>query len=43
VVWLAGRPAKLEGTLREAGVSGFIFAGCDALSALREAHAIIES
>jgi methylmalonyl-CoA mutase len=43
VVWLAGRPAGLESGLREAGLRGFVFAGCDVLSALQEAHGVIES
>ena len=37
-VWLAGRPHLIEQELRQAGVSGFIFAGCDALAELRAAH-----
>ncbi len=36
-VWLAGKPAD-EPALRAAGVDGFIFAGCDVLAALRQAH-----
>jgi methylmalonyl-CoA mutase len=35
---MAGRPGEAEARLREAGVESFIFAGCDALAALREAH-----
>jgi methylmalonyl-CoA mutase len=42
-VILAGRPGPLEQPLREAGVTGFIFAGCDALAALQDAHARIAS
>ena len=37
-VWLAGRPTALERGLTQAGVCGFIFAGCDALAALRRAY-----
>ena len=37
-VWLAGRPGPNETSLREAGVTGFVFAGCDAVSALHEAR-----
>jgi methylmalonyl-CoA mutase len=37
-VWLAGRLGEAEARLREAGVENFIFAGCDALAALQEAH-----
>jgi methylmalonyl-CoA mutase len=40
-VWLAGRPATLESELRHAGVSGFIFAGCDVLAALRTAYSLV--
>jgi methylmalonyl-CoA mutase len=40
-VWLAGRPATLEPELRHAEVSGFIFAGCDVLAALRTAYSLI--
>src|SRR5262245_58844088 len=43
VVWLAGRPGALETELTQAGVSAFVFAGCDALAALRTAHGLIAS
>lgn len=33
-VLLAGRPGALEGALREAGVDGFIFVGCDVIATL---------
>jgi methylmalonyl-CoA mutase len=33
-VILAGRPGPLEGALREAGVSDFIFLGCDAVATM---------
>ena len=42
-VWLAGRPGTLEAALKQAGVSGFIFAGCDVLAALQAAHSLIAS
>ncbi len=42
-VWLAGRPGALEGALKGAGVCGFVFAGCDALAALRITHGLIAS
>ena len=42
-VWLAGRPGALEPALTQAGVSGFVFAGCDALAALRAAHDLVAS
>jgi methylmalonyl-CoA mutase len=37
-VYLAGRPQALEPPLREAGVTGFIYAGGDVLAALRTVH-----
>src|SRR5262245_473805 len=43
VVVLAGRPGTLEAALTEAGVRGFVFAGCDALAALRTTHGLIAS
>lgn len=39
-VWLAGRPGEQETALREAGVTNFIFAGCDAIAVLQDALAI---
>jgi methylmalonyl-CoA mutase len=42
-VWLAGRPGALEPALTQAGVSGFVFAGCDALAALRASHDLVAS
>jgi len=42
-VWLAGRPGALETELTQAGVSAFVFAGCDALGALRAAQGLIAS
>jgi methylmalonyl-CoA mutase len=42
-VWLAGRPDAEEATLMQAGVRGFIFAGCDALATLRAVHGLIAS
>src|SRR6266700_1787151 len=43
VVWLAGRPGALETELTQAGVSAFVFAGCDALGALRAPQGLIAS
>jgi methylmalonyl-CoA mutase len=43
LVWLAGQPGALETKLTRAGVSGFVFAGCDALAPLRAAHGLIAS
>ncbi len=37
-VWLAGRPAELESALQQAGVSRFVYAGCDVVEALTAAH-----
>jgi len=39
-VWLAGRPGEQEAALREAGVTNFIFAGCDAVAVLQDALVI---
>jgi methylmalonyl-CoA mutase len=41
MVQLAGRPGENEENWRRAGVKTFIFAGCDALSTLRDAHGIL--
>lgn len=38
-VWLAGRPAESEAALNQAGVTSFIFAGCDAVETLTRALA----
>jgi methylmalonyl-CoA mutase len=35
-ILLAGRPGALEASLREAGVDGFIFVGCDVVKTLSE-------
>jgi methylmalonyl-CoA mutase len=35
-VLVAGRPGRLEATLREAGVDGFVFAGCDVIATLTQ-------
>jgi methylmalonyl-CoA mutase len=39
-VLLAGRPGALEASLREAGVDGFLYAGCDAVALLSELLAV---
>lgn len=39
-VWLAGRPGEQEAALREAGVTSFVFAGCDAIAVLQDALAV---
>ncbi len=35
-ILLAGRPGALEASLREAGVDGFLYAGCDAVALLSQ-------
>lgn len=40
-VYLCGRPGPHEAALRQAGVQGFVYDGCDALAALRAAHNIL--
>jgi methylmalonyl-CoA mutase len=37
-IYLAGRPGQAEATWRQAGVSTFIYAGCDALATLQAAY-----
>jgi methylmalonyl-CoA mutase len=37
-IYLAGRPGEQLDVYRAAGVSGFIYMGCDAIEALRSAH-----
>lgn len=39
-VWLAGRPGESEAALNKAGVTTYIFAGCDAVEALERAHEV---
>jgi methylmalonyl-CoA mutase len=40
-IYLAGRPGDLADTLKEAGVQAYVFAGCDALATLTEAHRLL--
>jgi methylmalonyl-CoA mutase len=40
-VWMAGRPGEREVGLREAGVEAFVYASCDVLAALQEAHRVL--
>jgi methylmalonyl-CoA mutase len=42
-IYLAGRPGKAEATLRQAGVSTFIYAGCNALATLQGAYHDLQS
>jgi methylmalonyl-CoA mutase len=41
IVHLAGRPGEQEAALTAAGVSAFIYAGCDVLSTLQAIHSTI--
>jgi methylmalonyl-CoA mutase len=41
IIHLAGRPGEHEPAWRQAGIKGFIYAGCDVLSTLRAAHDIL--
>jgi methylmalonyl-CoA mutase len=41
-IYLAGRAGEQEGALRAAGVSAFIFAGCDTLALLQQAYEQME-
>jgi methylmalonyl-CoA mutase len=42
-IYLAGRPRQAEATLRQSGVSTFIYAGCDALATLQAAYDALQS
>jgi methylmalonyl-CoA mutase len=37
-IYLSGRPRELETALKEAGVTNFIYAGCDAVAVLKGVH-----
>lgn len=37
-VWLAGRAGEKEAAYKAVGVGGFIYAGCDVIATLKEAH-----
>ncbi|MCU4182255.1 methylmalonyl-CoA mutase subunit beta [Bosea sp. BH3] len=39
-IWLAGRPGESEAALNQAGVSSFIFMGCDVVETLERAQAL---
>ena len=41
VVWMAGQPGELEAALRQAGIQGFVFPGCDALAILQTVHSLL--
>jgi methylmalonyl-CoA mutase len=40
-IYLAGRGGRLEGALKDAGVTAFIYSGCDALNLLTETHRLL--
>ncbi|MGY4336287.1 methylmalonyl-CoA mutase cobalamin-binding subunit [Bradyrhizobium sp. LM2.9] len=42
LIYLAGRPTDTEAALRAAGVTGFVFAGGDALATLQDAYRRME-
>lgn len=42
-IYLAGRPGEQETALREAGITGFVFAGGDAVKALEGAYKAMET
>ena len=42
-VWLAGRPGRLDETLREAGLHEAIYLGRDVLAVLRDIHSALEA
>jgi methylmalonyl-CoA mutase len=42
VVHLAGRPGEHEAVWNKAGVTTYIYAGCDALATLRDAHEFLD-
>ena len=42
-IYLAGRPGDLEKSLKEAGVGGFIFIGCDAHAILTSAYDLLKA
>ncbi|MGY4594103.1 methylmalonyl-CoA mutase cobalamin-binding subunit [Bradyrhizobium sp. GM22.5] len=42
LIYLAGRPTEAEAALRAAGVTGFVFAGADALATLQNTYRRME-
>lgn len=40
-VYLAGRPGELEAALKDAGVSQFVYVGCDVVATLTGAHRLL--
>jgi methylmalonyl-CoA mutase len=43
LIYLAGRPGELEAALKPAGVQDFIYAGCDVVAALTQAHTFLNT
>jgi len=43
VMYLAGRGGDLEAALKDAGVNGFIFMGCDVTALLKDVHSKLEA
>ncbi len=41
LVWIAGQPDRIAASLGPEAVSGFIFAGCDVVAALRAAYSLV--
>ncbi|MDN3719776.1 hypothetical protein QW131_12860 [Roseibium salinum] len=41
-LYLAGKPGARETSYTAAGIDTFLYAGCDLLALLREAHALLE-
>jgi methylmalonyl-CoA mutase len=43
IIYLAGRPGDQEAALKDAGVDGFVFIGCDAHAILASAHSRLKA
>ncbi|WP_256372890.1 hypothetical protein [Breoghania sp. L-A4] len=41
-MYLAGRPGELRDALTDAGVTDFLYEGCDVLAALRHVHDVLD-
>jgi methylmalonyl-CoA mutase len=39
--YLAGRPGEMQDAMIKAGINGFIYAGCDAMAVLQDAHSAL--
>jgi methylmalonyl-CoA mutase len=42
-IYLAGKPGEREAAFRNAGITTFIYSGCDAVAVLEAAHGLIEN